>query len=83
VKLNDKVMVKVMEVDKARKRIALSIKQTQEAPLMNRPRKVTSRLPFDMNSQNKHSKMEKQKDNMEDAMSLLRKKFGKMNKQNN
>lgn len=31
-KLNDKVMVKVVEVDIARKRIALSIKQTQEAP---------------------------------------------------
>ena len=32
-KLNDKVMVKVTEVDIARKRIALSIKQTQEAPV--------------------------------------------------
>ena len=31
-KLNDKVMVKVVEVDLQRKRIALSIKQTQEAP---------------------------------------------------
>jgi uncharacterized protein len=31
-KLNDKVQVKVLEVDAARKRIALSIKQTQEAP---------------------------------------------------
>lgn len=31
-KLNDKVMVKVVEVDLVRKRIALSIKQTQEAP---------------------------------------------------
>lgn len=31
-KLNDKVMVKVVEVDIPRKRIALSIKQTQEAP---------------------------------------------------
>ncbi|MEJ8843768.1 Tex family protein [Lacibacter sp. H375] len=31
-KLNDKVMVKVVEVDIARKRIALSIKQTEEAP---------------------------------------------------
>jgi uncharacterized protein len=31
-KLNDKVMVKVTEVDLVRKRIALSIKQTQEAP---------------------------------------------------
>ena len=31
-KLNDKVQVKVLEVDALRKRIALSIKQTQEAP---------------------------------------------------
>ncbi len=31
-KLNDKVMVKIVEVDITRKRIALSIKQTQEAP---------------------------------------------------
>jgi uncharacterized protein len=31
-KLNDKVQVKVLEVDTVRKRIALSIKQTQEAP---------------------------------------------------
>jgi uncharacterized protein len=31
-KLNDKVMVKVVEVDLVRKRIALSIKQTQENP---------------------------------------------------
>jgi len=31
-KLNDKVQVKVLEVDASRKRIALSIKQTQEAP---------------------------------------------------
>jgi uncharacterized protein len=31
-KLNDKVQVKVLEVDAARKRIALSIKQAQEAP---------------------------------------------------
>jgi uncharacterized protein len=31
-KLNDKVMVKVLEVDIPRSRIALSIKQTQEAP---------------------------------------------------
>src|SRR6185437_9859584 len=29
-KLNDKVMVKLLEVDKVRKRIALSIKQTQD-----------------------------------------------------
>src|SRR5206468_9874375 len=32
VKLNDKVMVKVLEVDIPRKRIALSIKQASEAP---------------------------------------------------
>ncbi len=35
-KLNDKVMVKVVEVDMVRKRIALSIKQTQEVPERNK-----------------------------------------------
>jgi protein Tex len=69
-KLNDKVMVKVTEVDLARKRIALSIKQTQEAPIRNqRPQKS--------NHQNSTRQKETETASMEDAMSLLRKKFGK------
>jgi len=68
-KLNDKVMVKVTEVDIPRKRIALSIKQTQEVPAHvprnnrpndNRPKAVTT-----------------SNDNMHDALSMLKKKFGK------
>jgi len=68
-KLNDKVRVKVMEVDKARKRIALSIKQTQEAP-RNEPR------PRHNGNDNRREKP-KESNSMEDAMSLLKKKFGK------
>ena len=84
-KLNDKVMVKVMEVDLARKRIALSIKQTQEAPV-NRKLQLTSRKQQSaknnqqsaMNHHQDHSKQpEKESTNMEDAISLLRKKFSR------
>jgi uncharacterized protein len=68
-KLNDKVMVKVMEVDKARKRIALSIKQTQEAPRSEqRPRH---------NGNDNRREKPKESNSMEDAMSLLKKKFGR------
>jgi len=69
-KLNDKVMVKVLEVDLPRKRIALSIKQTQEAPTKNQ------RLAKS-NHQNSSKPKEKETASMEDAISLLRKKFGK------
>ena len=76
-KLNDKVMVKVMEVDTQRKRIALSIKQTQEAPNSRQPR-VVSHQPGTKNHQQSRPKQEeKESGSMEDAMSLLRKKFGK------
>ncbi|MBX3239058.1 MAG: RNA-binding transcriptional accessory protein [Chitinophagaceae bacterium] len=70
-KLNDKVTVKVTEVDTVRKRIALSIKQTQEAPARStdgyrqagkRPEK---RAP-DLSSAS-----------MSDALNALKKKFGK------
>jgi uncharacterized protein len=71
-KLNDKVMVKVLEVDIARKRIALSIKQTQEAP--------TKKTHF---SSTKHQGgLTKKSDdlsnlNVDDALAALKKKFGK------
>jgi uncharacterized protein len=73
-KLNDKVMVKVMEVDLPRKRIALSIKETQEAPVRNQ--RTTN------HSQGKNNRPHSQKtvtenSSMEDALSLLKKKFGK------
>jgi len=73
-KLNQKVTVKVMEVDAARKRISLSIKQAHEAP----PRKERSQQ-----SKPQHNNKERKKEpdmanmNMNDALSMLKKKFGK------
>lgn len=65
-KLNDKVMVKVTEVDIARKRIALSIKQTQE-PAAQVPK-------------NKRKQEQKANDsgnnNIHDALNMLKRKFG-------
>ncbi len=68
-KLNQHVLVKVLEVDVTRKRIALSIKQTQEAskrvapppkPLISKqPAIISDPLPMD------------------DALAMLKKKFGK------
>lgn len=66
-KLNDKVTVRVLEVDMARKRISLSIKQTQEAPVKNqRSGRATQRRQRPSESAS-----------MDDALSLLKKKFGK------
>lgn len=82
-KLNDKVMVKVTEVDLARKRIALSIKQTQELPAnrrqnFNKQQAATGNKQVVKNNQQNLSKQtEKESATMEDAISLLRKKFGK------
>ncbi len=70
-KLNDKVMVKVLEVDKLRKRIALSIKQTQEAPQRGGERRNRTG--------GGHTKKEPDLSSasMNDALSALKKKFGK------
>lgn len=68
-KLNQQVMVKVTEVDIPRKRIALSIKQTQEGPAKvvknqgNAPQMAKSK-PV-------------QETNINDALNALKKKFGK------
>ncbi len=75
-KLNDKVQVKVTEVDVARKRIALSIKQTQEMPATN----TQNFKP--QNAGNKYKPIEKKTDglsalNVSDALSALKKKFNK------
>lgn len=69
-KLNDQVMVKVTEVDIPRKRIALSIKQTQEPP---------AQLPRNKRNTNdvKPKTQDKPSDNIHDALSLLKSKFGK------
>ncbi len=71
-KLNDKVMVKVLEVDIPRNRIALSIKQTQEAP----------QKPAYNKQQHKPQQHQRKKDdlsslNVNDALAALKKKFGK------
>ena len=69
-KLNDKVQVKVMEVDIARKRISLSIKQANE---------TTTKMPppqKNIPSSNKNVSAPAALD-MNDALSLLKKKFGK------
>ncbi len=66
-KLNDKVQVKVLEVDQARKRIALSIKQTQEAPAQR----------AGGGRQRRETKPAEKAVTMDDALSLLKKKFGK------
>ncbi len=68
-KLNDKVQVKVLEVDIPRKRIALSIKQTQEAPA----RKTNSFKPQTIHKQEPRP----ENTNMGDALSALKNKFKK------
>ncbi|RYE23359.1 MAG: RNA-binding transcriptional accessory protein [Sphingobacteriales bacterium] len=70
-KLNQQVMVKVLEVDAARKRISLSIKQTQEAPA----RKERPKNQGNYNA--KPQQKEQAPATMDDALSLLKKKFGK------
>ena len=67
-KLNDKVQVKVLEVDTARKRIALSIKQTQEAPARSGQTSGV-RNPKPM-PQKELSEL-----NLNDALSALKNKF--------
>jgi uncharacterized protein len=80
-KLNDKVQVKVLEVDIPRKRIALSIKQTQEAPA-----RKDARPKFQGNqggnSSNKFQGARKQEENLSslnvnDALAALKMKFKK------
>ncbi len=66
-KLNQKVEVKVMEVDVARKRIALSIKQTQEAPVRKAAGKRMETKP----------PKEKEPATMDDALSALKNRFKK------
>ena len=71
-KLNDHVKVKVLEVDKLRKRIALSIKQTQEAPQRQEFRKGNAR-----SFEKKEKEPGLSKASLTDALSALKKKFGK------
>jgi len=76
-KLNQKVNVKVLEVDTARKRIALSIKQTMEAPARNQ----NQRPKFNNQPQHKPQQKPPIKSVAEmplnDALAALKQKFGK------
>lgn len=67
-KLNDKVKVKILEVDAVRKRIALSIKQADEKDASQKSHKP-------------HPEKQQNKDlshlSVTDALSFLKKKFGK------
>ncbi|RYY67835.1 MAG: S1 RNA-binding domain-containing protein, partial [Chitinophagaceae bacterium] len=69
-KLNQAVKVKVLEVDIARKRIALSIKQTEPAPAHQARR--TGGHGFQP-----AKKEEKPVANMQDALAALKNKFGR------
>ena len=75
-KLNDKVQVKVLEVDTARKRIALSIKQTQDAPARSQKSGAGNQKPG-----SKSQMPALQKDlselNLNDALSALKNRFKK------
>jgi uncharacterized protein len=67
-KLNQKMMVKVLEVDISRKRISLSIKQAEEGgrPRIKRDGNKPVKKEADLSALN-----------MNDALSALKKKFGK------
>jgi uncharacterized protein len=76
-KLNQHVQVKVLEVDVARKRIALSIKQTQETPA--RTQRPQQGFRPQNNNQNQSFKKREPEEAlpMNDALAMLKKKFGK------
>lgn len=76
-KLNQHVQVKVTEVDILRKRIALSIKQTQEAPQRQQRGHSNQRIQPFQNNKNNSKKREAEPASMDDALALLKKKFGK------
>lgn len=70
-KLNQQVKVKVLEVDVVRKRIALSIKQTEETPVRTQRPKV--------NGQQQNNKPQKNIAELplNDALAALKQKFGR------
>lgn len=70
-KLNQPVKVKVLEVDVARKRIALSIKQTEPAPA-HQPRRSGGN-----NFNQQPAKKDTPSNNMHDALAALKNKFGR------
>ena len=72
-KLNDKVLVKVLEIDIVRKRIALSIKQTQEGPAKS----ARSQRPHQPIKQVQEKEQDLSTLEVTDALALLKKRFGK------
>ena len=82
-KLNDKVLVKVTEVDVPRKRIALSIKQATAKPAAHSGLKAQSQKPkafYESKTEGVRLKAfgekdKSPKDSMEEALSALKKKF--------
>ncbi|MES2647320.1 MAG: Tex family protein [Bacteroidota bacterium] len=87
-KLGQQVQVKVTEVDVPRKRIALSIKQTEEMPKqqpgnakrvdafkVSKP--ASNYAPGKPSSNTKQAPVEKASETLEDALALLKRKFGK------
>lgn len=71
-KLNDKVTVKVLEVDLLRKRISLSIKQTQEPSVRREFNRNPNQQPKKRSAENDSSEV-----SLTDALNALKKKFGK------
>jgi uncharacterized protein len=68
-KLGQKVQVKVTEIDVARKRIALSIKQTENAPAKSASNRPTAPKPAPVEDLSSLS--------VNDALQALKKRFGK------
>ena len=73
-KLNQKVNVKILEVDTARKRIALSIKQTLEAPAR---KQYNNQPPHNRQPVTSQPKKPIAELPMNDALAALKQKFGK------
>ncbi|MBC7554421.1 MAG: RNA-binding transcriptional accessory protein [Taibaiella sp.] len=73
-KLNQKVTVKVTEVDIPRKRIALSIKQAQEPPAVTKKQQAQ---PAPKYNKPAPAKEQPKPMSMNDALSMLKGKFGK------
>jgi protein Tex len=74
-KLNDKVQVKVTEVDPVRKRIALSIKQASSKPKAESPKPKTKQEAGGWKPKISQDKTSTPAPSMEDALTALKKKF--------
>ncbi len=77
-KLNQHVQVKVLEVDVARKRIALSIKQTEKAPArLQKPEQPSFKHQHNNQNQAAKNREPEKALPLNDALAMLKKKFGK------